>query len=710
MPYHIEEQDGAFCVYKDGDAEAMECYDNESDAETYLTALNIATQDEAKAETDTHIPPQAVADNARMALEVRAEKPPSQRGMTPVGLARARQLANRQPVSVAVIRRMASYFARHEVDKQGATWDEQGAGWQAWMGWGGDEGWAWARRIIEAEDTKSFDASHIMEIGGQAMEDTVKSLPTAVKAIGEYTVKGKGIVFGGFDLTEDRFTADTDLGGSRPFEGMPVFYDHAMGGIKSQIGMVKAWVPTDDGIDVEIELDRRHQYASEVMKLVEAGALGLSTGAVSHLVVREPVKGGYEIKRWHVAEISLTPTPAEPRTTTEVKSEEVDSVSMAADETMPDDTETTPDAAEAAIESPEEIKAMPEGIIDTARTDEPQVKAALPAAPSENPFDSNEYVRAYKRFIDVKNPIEKADDSYEVHQVLRNATKAYAVKTQTEGTNNDGGFTVPTAVNRSVVARRDESSLLGQFRFQRVTTDTWKVVVPAQSTKATAAIVGEGVTATASEPNIANTKTIQLYKDTLEFAITEELLADTASNYEEFLMNEIARAMAVSVNTFIIKGTGSSQPYGIYARVTNDIALGATTATSAQILSVSTGINGAYMTNGETGWVMRNATWGVARGLDLANTGMLLTSMEGGVRRIESWPVALSEQVDAYGTSTNEPLIFGNFSYYAFAERTAGVQIERDYNPRTGVTYMIAKWRFGGDVTQPEAFAIGKHA
>ena len=353
---------------------------------------------------------------------------------------------------------------------------------------------------------------------------------------------------------------------------------------------------------------------------------------------------------------------------------------------------------------------MPEGIIDNARTEEPQLKAALPAAPSDNPFDSNEYYRAYKRFIDIKSPIEKADDSYEVHQVLRNATKAYAVKTQTEGTNNDGGFTVPTQVNRTVVARRDEASLLSKFRFMRVTADSWKVVVPAQSTKATAAIVGEGVTATASEPNIANTKTIQLYKDTLEFAITEELLADTASNYEEFLMNEIARAMAVSVNSFIIKGTGSSQPYGIYARVTNDIPLGATTATSAQILSVSTGINGEYMTDGETGWIMRNATWGVARGLDLANTGMLLTSMDGGMRRIESWPVALSEQVDAYGTSTNEPLIFGNFNYYAFVERTAGVQIERDYNPRTGVTYMIAKWRMGGDVTQPEAFAIGKHA
>ena len=782
MPYYMEETEGEFCVFKEGEATPLECYDDRGSAEDYLTALRIATADENyKAETDTHIPPEAVADNARRALEVRAEKPPSQQGMTLVGLARANQLAKRDPVSVATIRRMLSYFERHEVDKEGATWDEQGKGWQAWYGWGGDEGWAWARRIIEEEDSMSNKVSRrhseadmklirnarkqisgaietLKELGDDGMDDdaakalhvmvhvevseddhaeepsdaqmeqgiaeivealddvrtmkseegkldTIKSLPQSVKAIGDYMVKGKGIVYGGFDLTDDRFTPDTDLGGSRSFEGMPVFYDHALGGIKSQIGMVKAWTPTDEGIDVEIELDRRHKYADHVMKLVESGALGLSTGAVSHLVVREPIKGGYEIKRWHVAEISLTPTPAEPRTATEVKSQEGTASSMADASPAPDDTETAPQDEE----SPEETKAMPQGI-DNARTDEPQVKSALPAAPADNPFDSNEYYQAYKRYMNVKSPIETASDGADVFNVLRNATKAYAVKTQTEGTNNDGGFTVPTAINRDVVMRRDDASLLGQYRFQRVTTDTWKVVVPAQSTKATAAIVGEGVTATASEPNIANTKTVQLYKDTLEFAITEELLADTASNYEQFLMNEIARAMAVSVNSFIIGGTGSSQPYGIYARVTNDIPLGATSATSAQLLAVSAGINGSYMTNGETGWVMRNATWAAMRALDLANTGLILSSVEGGVRRIEGWPVALSEAVAAYGTSTNEPLIFGNFGYYVFAERTAGVQIERDYNPRTGVTYMIAKWRFGGDVTQPEAFAIGKHA
>jgi hypothetical protein len=97
-------------------------------------------------------PPQSVADNARRALEVRARKPESERGMTAVGIARARDLMNRVRLSEDTIRRMAAYFERHEVDKQGSTWDEQGKGWQAWYGWGGDDGFAWAKRKIEEFD------------------------------------------------------------------------------------------------------------------------------------------------------------------------------------------------------------------------------------------------------------------------------------------------------------------------------------------------------------------------------------------------------------------------------------------------------------------------------------------------------------------------------------------------------------------------------
>lgn len=107
-------------------------------------------------------PPQGVIDNAKQALKVRNEKPASQRGMTPVGIARARDLSNRRPMSPDTIKRMVAYFTRHEVDKQGETWGDQGKGWQAWQGWGGDEGYTWAKKVLrqmESADEKLVSLS-----------------------------------------------------------------------------------------------------------------------------------------------------------------------------------------------------------------------------------------------------------------------------------------------------------------------------------------------------------------------------------------------------------------------------------------------------------------------------------------------------------------------------------------------------------------------
>lgn len=113
-------------------------------------------------------PPQSVADNARRALEVRAEAPQSQRGMTSVGIARARDLQNRTPLSEETIRRMVAYFERHEVDKQGESWDEQGKGWQAWNGWGGDEGWSWSKRKRDEFDRARSSDVQIKDCGSGA--------------------------------------------------------------------------------------------------------------------------------------------------------------------------------------------------------------------------------------------------------------------------------------------------------------------------------------------------------------------------------------------------------------------------------------------------------------------------------------------------------------------------------------------------------------
>jgi hypothetical protein len=69
--------------------------------------------------------------------------------MTAVGLARARDIQNKKSLSEETVRRMKAYFDRHEIDKQGETWAQQGKGWQAWHGWGGDAGQTWANAIVE---------------------------------------------------------------------------------------------------------------------------------------------------------------------------------------------------------------------------------------------------------------------------------------------------------------------------------------------------------------------------------------------------------------------------------------------------------------------------------------------------------------------------------------------------------------------------------
>ena len=98
-------------------------------------------------------PPRGAQKAAKRALEVRSSKPSSQRGMTPVGIARARDLSAGKQLSPETVKRMLAYFTRHEVDKQGSTWNTQGKGWQAWQGWGGDAGFAWARKVVAQMDS-----------------------------------------------------------------------------------------------------------------------------------------------------------------------------------------------------------------------------------------------------------------------------------------------------------------------------------------------------------------------------------------------------------------------------------------------------------------------------------------------------------------------------------------------------------------------------
>ena len=162
-------------------------------------------------------PPKGAQEAARRALEVRAKKPPSERGMTAVGIARARDLANGKTLSPETVRRMLAFFSRHEVDKKGSTWDQQGKGWQAWHGWGGDAGYAWARKVVEQMESRQMSCPITMTA------DPVSQSVIQVARCGTFDGHSQGgFVFdpATFDVLVRNFEATEN-------RRVPIDYEHA---------------------------------------------------------------------------------------------------------------------------------------------------------------------------------------------------------------------------------------------------------------------------------------------------------------------------------------------------------------------------------------------------------------------------------------------------------------------------------------------------
>ncbi len=93
-------------------------------------------------------PTEAMAAAARRGLRLRENSSASNRGGTAVGLARARQFANKESVSLDVVKRTYSFLSRARVYYKPGT-DTPGT--QAYLLWGGPAGLVWARNILEKE-------------------------------------------------------------------------------------------------------------------------------------------------------------------------------------------------------------------------------------------------------------------------------------------------------------------------------------------------------------------------------------------------------------------------------------------------------------------------------------------------------------------------------------------------------------------------------
>jgi len=106
---------------------------------------------------DTYTPTSGMKSAARRALKYKKDGKATGAG-TPVGWGRATDIVNGASMSLDTVKRMYSFFSRHEVDKKGKDWDNAenpSNGKIMWLAWGGDAGFAWSRAIVEREKNKT---------------------------------------------------------------------------------------------------------------------------------------------------------------------------------------------------------------------------------------------------------------------------------------------------------------------------------------------------------------------------------------------------------------------------------------------------------------------------------------------------------------------------------------------------------------------------
>ena len=137
-------------------------------------------------------PTSGMQSAARRAIKIKEQGKAKGAG-TAVGWTRAGQLARGETLSLSTVKRMYSFFSRHEVDKKGKDWDNAenpSNGKIMWLAWGGDAGFSWSRKIVEREKRmkKSLDTQEVIEEIKDMLEDAINPIDTVVE-IAEETLE-----------------------------------------------------------------------------------------------------------------------------------------------------------------------------------------------------------------------------------------------------------------------------------------------------------------------------------------------------------------------------------------------------------------------------------------------------------------------------------------------------------------------------------------
>ena len=511
-------------------------------------------------------------------------------------------------------------------------------------------------------------------------------------------VAGYGIVFGDRDLSGETFLPETNF----DLDLVPrkrVYYDHTLEQVKHAIGQVLTVREDGIGLWIEAQLDRSKDYVDAVLKLIERGVLGWSSGSIPHLVERN----GGVIKSWPIVEFSLTPTPAEPRTlgVERVKAEpdngtlpEPYTPSQEPSDTTPDlspdpapETQVTKGAGAVQIEIlPNEqetsMSAQTSAELDTLLA---QVKAqnemmnrilsrfeGEPAVRSAGIVtqDGGTADKEVKSFADFLLAIRRKDEK-RLSGVYKTALSGDSGVT--------GGYLVPEEFSDRLMQIAGEEAIVRPraFRYPMTGRTAYLTALDQTFTPSgeNSAFLG-GVSAAWTEEAGALTETEPTFEN-IELSVwklggytlsSSEVRADSAIALDALLTRLFGQAIAYHEDYAFLRGNGVSKPLGALSAA---CAVSVSRATASQLNLADT----TTMLSKLPASSWKNAVWLMNQSVlpqlmtmdDGTNIVWLPNAQESTPIRLHGLPIIWTEKLPALGTAKDVALC--DFSYYVVADR-----------------------------------------
>jgi len=298
---------------------------------------------------------------------------------------------------------------------------------------------------------------------------------------------------------------------------------------------------------------------------------------------------------------------------------------------------------------------------------------------------------------------------------LRKAIKTN-VNPLNEGDAAQGGYLVPDDEYGSIIAKRDEESIISKLGLLRVTTNRDKYNFPVEATSLSkfTLVAEEANISPAEDEPVFGQEAVTVYNFKKLIKVSEEVLEDENSGLESFLNNAIGRALADTENYYALMGAGTTEPEGAFVGGTPGLTLDDDTTIGVAEISELMGKLGSPYHNGAV-WVMNPATWFYLKGM----TGNQFVFTDGVARlsgtvdgpTLEGYPVVLNSNVGVYSTASKKSLLFGNFNYMGFVSNR-GLRVRRlnELYAGTGQVGILVNYRFGCGVLQAEALQYATQA